>query len=79
LYINVIGWADLVQPNLFVVQLIMHLQVDNITYYKYNIKIIIQSLLHMKQLLEAINRGILNGLNENNIELLADLDGDNLG
>jgi hypothetical protein len=32
----------------------------------------------MKQLLEAINRGILRGLNENNIELLADLDDDNL-
>ena len=32
----------------------------------------------MKQLLEAINRGILNGLNENNIELLADLDDENL-
>ena len=28
----------------------------------------------MKQLLEAINRGILRGLNESNIELLADLD-----
>ena len=33
----------------------------------------------MKQLLEAINRGILRGLNENNIELLADLDDENLG
>ena len=32
----------------------------------------------MKRLLEAINRGILKGLNENAIELLADLDGDNL-
>jgi hypothetical protein len=32
----------------------------------------------MKQLLEAINRGILNSLNENNIELLADLDDDHL-
>ena len=32
----------------------------------------------MKHLLEAINRGILKGLNENNIELLADLD-DELG
>ena len=32
----------------------------------------------MKRLLEAINRGILRGLNENNIELLADLDDDNL-
>ena len=32
----------------------------------------------MKQLLEAINRGILKGLNENNIELLADLDDENL-
>ena len=32
----------------------------------------------MKRLLEAINRGILKGLNENNIELLTDLDGDNL-
>ena len=32
----------------------------------------------MKQLLEAINRGILRGLNEQNIELLSDLDGDNL-
>ena len=30
----------------------------------------------MKRLLEAINRGILRGLNENNIELLADLDDD---
>jgi hypothetical protein len=30
----------------------------------------------MKRLLEAINRGILKGLNENNIELLADLDDD---
>ena len=28
----------------------------------------------MKRLLEAINRGILKGLNENNIELLSDLD-----
>ena len=33
----------------------------------------------MKQLLEAINRGILRGLTENNIELLADLDDVNLG
>ena len=33
----------------------------------------------MKHLLEAINRGILKGLNENNIELLTDLDDDNLG
>ena len=32
----------------------------------------------MKQLLEAINRGILRGLTENNIELLADLDDENL-
>ena len=32
----------------------------------------------MKQLLEAINRGILRGLTENNIELLVDLDDDNL-
>jgi len=32
----------------------------------------------MKRLLEAINRGILKGLNENNIELLADLDDENL-
>jgi hypothetical protein len=32
----------------------------------------------MKQLLEAINRGILRALNENNIELLADLDDENL-
>ncbi len=32
----------------------------------------------MKNLLEAINRGILRGLYENNIELLADLDGENL-
>ena len=32
----------------------------------------------MKMLLEAINRGILRGLNENNIELLTDLDDDNL-
>ena len=32
----------------------------------------------MKKLLEAINRGILKGLNENNIELLADLDDDTL-
>ena len=32
----------------------------------------------MKQLLEVINRGILKGLTENNIELLADLDDDNL-
>ena len=33
----------------------------------------------MKHLLEAINRGILKGLNESNIELLADLDDVNLG
>jgi len=32
----------------------------------------------MKQLLEVINKGILRGLNENNIELLADLDDENL-
>ena len=32
----------------------------------------------MKQLLEAINRGILKGLNENNIKLLSDLDDENL-
>ena len=32
----------------------------------------------MKTLLEAINRGILRGLNEQNIELLSDLDDDNL-
>jgi hypothetical protein len=32
----------------------------------------------MKRLLEAINRGILTGLNENNIELLSDLDDENL-
>ena len=32
----------------------------------------------MKHLLEAINRGILRGLHENNIELLVDLDGDHL-
>ena len=32
----------------------------------------------MKHLLEAINRGILKGLNEQNIELLADLDDENL-
>ena len=32
----------------------------------------------MKRLLEAINRGILRGLNEQNIELLTDLDDDNL-
>ena len=32
----------------------------------------------MKKLLEAINRGILRGLNEQNIELLADLDDCNL-
>jgi hypothetical protein len=32
----------------------------------------------MKKLLEAINRGILRGLNENSIELLSDLDDDNL-
>jgi hypothetical protein len=33
----------------------------------------------MKRLLEAINRGILRGLPESNINLLTDLDGDNLG
>ncbi len=33
----------------------------------------------MKKLLEAINRGILRGLNEQNIELLSDLDVENLG
>ena len=32
----------------------------------------------MKKLLEAINRGILKGLNESNINLLTDLDDDNL-
>ena len=32
----------------------------------------------MKQLLEAINRGILRGLRENSIELLTDLDDENL-
>ncbi len=32
----------------------------------------------MKKLLDAINRGILRGVNENNIELLTDLDDDNL-
>jgi hypothetical protein len=32
----------------------------------------------MKHLLEAINRGILRGLHENNIELLTDLEDDNL-
>jgi hypothetical protein len=32
----------------------------------------------MKKLLEAINRGILRGLTENNIELLADLENDEL-
>jgi hypothetical protein len=32
----------------------------------------------MNSLLEAINRGILKGLNENNIELLTDLDIENL-
>ena len=37
-----------------------------------------QFLVHMKQLLEAINRGILKGLNEQNIELLSDLDDENL-
>jgi len=30
----------------------------------------------MKKLLEAINRGILKGLNENNMELLVNLDGE---
>ena len=33
----------------------------------------------MKQLLEVINRGILRGLNESNINLLTDLDDDNIG
>ena len=33
----------------------------------------------MKQLLEAINRGILKGLSESNINLLTDIDDDNLG
>ena len=32
----------------------------------------------MKKLLEAINRGLLRGLNEQNMELLSDLDDDNL-
>jgi hypothetical protein len=32
----------------------------------------------MKKLSEVIHRGILRGLNENNIELLSDLDDDNL-
>jgi DNA-dependent RNA polymerase auxiliary subunit epsilon len=32
----------------------------------------------MERLLEAINRGILKGLNENNIEFLTDLDDENL-
>jgi hypothetical protein len=32
----------------------------------------------MKQLLEAINRGILKGLTESNIEILSGLDDDNL-
>jgi hypothetical protein len=32
----------------------------------------------MLQLVEAINRGVLRGLNENNIELLTDLDDDNV-
>jgi len=32
----------------------------------------------MKRLVEAINRGILKGLNENNIGLLADLNDENL-
>ena len=32
----------------------------------------------MKKLLEAINRGLLRGLNEQNIELLSDLDDENL-
>jgi hypothetical protein len=32
----------------------------------------------MKRLLEAINRGILRGLNEQNIELLSDFDDENL-
>jgi hypothetical protein len=32
----------------------------------------------MRKLLEAINRGILKGLNENNIEFLTDLDDENL-
>ena len=33
----------------------------------------------MKKLLESINREILKALNESNINLLADLDGDELG
>jgi hypothetical protein len=33
----------------------------------------------MKKILEAINRGILNGLSENNINLLTDLDDENIG
>jgi hypothetical protein len=32
----------------------------------------------MHKLLEVIHRGILKGLNENNINLLTDLDDDNL-
>jgi len=32
----------------------------------------------MKHLLEAINRGILKGLYENNVDLLVDLDDENL-
>jgi len=32
----------------------------------------------MKQLLDAINRGILKGLYENNVDLLVDLDDDNV-
>jgi hypothetical protein len=37
-----------------------------------------RNLNNMKKLLEAINRGILRNLNENNIELLADLEDENL-
>jgi hypothetical protein len=36
-------------------------------------------LNNMKRLLEAIDRGILKGLSENNIELLTDLEDDELG
>ena len=37
-----------------------------------------KELNNMKKLLEAINRGIIRGLNEQNIELLSDLDDENL-
>jgi hypothetical protein len=37
-----------------------------------------KNLNNMKKLLEAINRGIIRNLNENNIELLADLEDDDL-